>query len=162
MRLFFSVFLFFLALWDVEETTAQGVKFVRDISPAEGIIMPQEIPYREEICLNGKWDFQPVDIPEDWQPNTGIAPELMLPVADKWEKTQIKIPSPWNVNEWGAGSKVGKDTDKPYAPSSLYYPSYPLSWGKVKMGWLRRSFNVPSSWTGKRIVLHFEAVMGDF
>jgi beta-galactosidase len=162
MKLFFSVFLFFLALWDVEETAAQGVKFMRDISPAEGIFTPQEIPYREEICLNGKWDFQPVDIPKGWQPNTGIAPELIPPVADKWEKTQIKIPSPWNVNEWGAGSKVGMGTDKPYAPSSLYYPSYPLSWGKVKMGWLRRSFNVPSSWTGKRIVLHFEAVMGDF
>ncbi|MDP4238195.1 MAG: glycoside hydrolase family 2 TIM barrel-domain containing protein [Bacteroidota bacterium] len=141
---------------------AQGVKFRRDFSPAEGIVKPQEAPYREEICLNGKWDFQPVNIPKDWKSNTGNAPELMPPIEGKWERTKIKIPSPWNVNEWGGGSKVGKGTDRPYSPSSVYYPSYPQSWADVRMAWLRRSFQIPSSWNGKRIVLHFEAVMGDF
>ena len=29
------------------------------------------------------------------------------------------------------------------------------------MGWLKRTFNVPREWDGKRIVLHFEAVAGD-
>jgi beta-galactosidase len=159
-----SVFIrvLFLSLFIPQNVCAQGVKFMRDISPAEGIVFPQENPYREEISLNGKWDFQPVSIPEDWLPNTGVAPLLPPPVKDRWETTPIKIPSPWNVNEWGAGSKTGEGTDEPYAPSSVYYPSYPSNWGNVKMGWLRRSFTVPSSWSGKRIVLHFEAVMGDF
>lgn len=29
------------------------------------------------------------------------------------------------------------------------------------MGWLRRNFNVPKTWIGKRLILHFEAVAGD-
>ncbi|MDB5030250.1 glycoside hydrolase family 2 TIM barrel-domain containing protein, partial [Mucilaginibacter sp.] len=141
---------------------AQGIKFNRDISPAEGIISPQEKPYREEICLNGRWDFQPVAISQDWKPNMGIAPELTPPEAGKWEETKIKIPSPWNVNSWGGGSNVGKGTNQPYAPSSVYYPSYPKSWESVRMGWLKRQFTVPAKWVGKRIIVHFEAVMGDF
>ncbi|HTH83644.1 MAG TPA: glycoside hydrolase family 2 TIM barrel-domain containing protein [Mucilaginibacter sp.] len=141
---------------------SQGVKFNHDFSPAEGIIKPQEQPYREEICLNGKWDFQPVAIPANWVANQGIAPELTAPQDGKWEDTKIKIPSPWNVNSWGGGSNVGKGTNQPYSPSSVYYPSYPKSWEGVRMGWLKRQFNVPVQWTGKRILVHFEAVMGDF
>ena len=141
---------------------SQGVKFNHDISPGEGYIKPQENPYRQEICLNGSWDFQPVAIPAGWVANKGIAPELSLPEASKWETTKIKIPSPWNVNTWGAGRNVGKGTNSPYAPSSVYYPSYPKSWDNVRMGWLKRSFTVPQKWVGKRIMVHFEAVMGDF
>lgn len=140
---------------------AQGVKFPGDLSPAEGLIKPQEKPYRQEICLNGKWDFQPVAIPKGWVAGNGTPPDLPMPEADKWERTQIKIPSPWNVNEWGGGSKVGADTDLPYAPGSVYYPSYPASWSKARMGWLKRVFAVPNSWKGKRVVLHFEAVAGE-
>jgi len=29
------------------------------------------------------------------------------------------------------------------------------------MGWMRRIFRVPARWTGKRMVLHFDAVAGD-
>jgi beta-galactosidase len=162
LKILFAIGLSILMFFPSEKIEAQGVKFMRDISPAEGIVFPPENPYRDEICLNGKWDFQPISIPPDWTPNTGAAPLLTPPIKDKWETTPIKIPSPWNINEWGAGSEVGEGTDNPYAPSSIYYPSYPLKWGNVKMGWLRRSFTVPSSWSEKRIVLHFEAVMGDF
>ncbi len=161
MKISFQSVLLFSSLIFAEVTFSQGVTFMHDISPAEGIIKPQEAPYRDEICLNGKWDFQPVTLPGDWEPNTGIAPELTLPKSDKWEKTQIKIPSPWNVNEWGGGSRVGKGTDKPYAPSSVYFPSYPLNWGGVRMGWLKRSFTMPDAWLGRRVLLHFEAVMGE-
>ncbi|MDB5110226.1 MAG: beta-galactosidase, partial [Mucilaginibacter sp.] len=128
----------------------------------EGLIKPQEKPFREEICLNGKWDFQPVPVPSGWVAGNGVPPELTNPELGNWENTKIKIPSPWNVNEWGAGSKVGKGTNQPYAPSSVYYPSYPASWGSVRMGWLKRNFTVPVKWEGKRVLLHFEAVMGDF
>jgi beta-galactosidase len=156
------LFLVFIFIIDQHRGEAQGVKFMRDISPSEGLVKPQEAPYREEICLNGSWDFQPVDVPADWKTGTGIPPELTSPQPDKWEKTKIKIPSPWNVNEWGGGSRVGKGTNAPYAPSSVYYPSYPRSWGRVRMGWLKRSFNVPAAWDSRRIILHFEAVMGEF
>jgi len=157
------VFLFaVIILFHTASLLAQGVQFMRDISPAEGMVKPQEKPFRQEICLNGSWDFQPVAVPNDWKPGNGVPPELTAPLEGKWEQTKIKIPSPWNVNGWGGGSKVGKGTDSPYSPSSVYYPSYPQSWENVKMGWLRRNFEVPGVWRGERIILHFEAVMGDF
>lgn len=140
---------------------SQGIRFNRDISPAEGMVKPQEKPFRDEVCLNGSWDFQPVAVPKDWKYGNGTPPELTAPQSDKWETVKLKIPSPWNVNEWGGGSKVGDGTDKPYAPSSVYYPSYPQSWGGERMGWLRRNFTVPKSFSGKQVLLHFEAVIGD-
>ncbi|HEY4325064.1 MAG TPA: glycoside hydrolase family 2 TIM barrel-domain containing protein [Mucilaginibacter sp.] len=142
-------------------SAAQGVKFNRDLSPAEGLIKPQEKPCRDEICLNGSWDFQPVPVPTDWVSGKGIPPTLVDPDAAKWESTKIKIPSPWNVNEWGGGSKVGPGTNLPYAPSSVYYPSYPQNWAQVKIGWLRRKFSVPATWKNKRLIIHFEAVAGE-
>jgi beta-galactosidase len=140
---------------------AQGVKFNRDLSPAEGLIKPQEKPHRNEICLNGRWEFQPIAVPGNWISGKGTAPELTNPDPDKWEGTKIKIPSPWNVNDWGGGINVGQGSNSPYAPGSVYYPSYPAGWVNVKMGWLRRYFVVPADWKGKRAVLHFEAVAGD-
>ncbi|MDB5111940.1 MAG: beta-galactosidase, partial [Mucilaginibacter sp.] len=59
-----------------QNTFAQGVIFNRDMSPAEGLIKPQEKPFREEICLNGKWDFQPVPVPSGWVAGNGVPPEL--------------------------------------------------------------------------------------
>jgi len=159
--LFTCVVLAWQVICFTNKSSAQGVIFKRDLSPAEGLLKPQEKPYRDEICLNGRWDFQPVAIPANWVPGRGIAPELTMPDPDKWEDTKIKIPSPWNVNEWGGGSKVGKGTDLPYAPSSVYYPSYPANWAHVRMGWLKRSFVVPPAWKGKRLLLHFEAVAGE-
>ena len=37
-----------------ETMTAQNraVVFDRDFSPAEGLVIPQEKPYRDEVCLN--------------------------------------------------------------------------------------------------------------
>lgn len=137
------------------------VEFSRDFAPAEGWVKSVEQPYRQEICLNGRWQFQPVSVPKDWKRGTGVAPQMIMPAADQWEATPIKIPSPWNVNTWGAGRHVGEGTPHPYWPSSVYYPSYPSHWDGVEMGWLRRTFRVPESWGDRRIVLHFEAVGGD-
>ena len=161
-ELIFKGILLVVLFFSQENVFSQGVVFNRDISPAEGWVKPQEKPFREEICLNGQWDFQPVAVPENWQQGTGIAPELSGPVDGKWENVKIKIPSPWNVNEWGGGSETGEGTNQPYSPSSVYYPSYPKSWGGVRMGWLRRTFSIPESWNGKRAIVHFEAVIGDF
>lgn len=138
-----------------------GVTFPRAFAPEEGWIKPMEQPYRQELCLNGRWQFQPLPVPRDWKRDTGTAPELPEPVTDKWEPTLIKVPSPWNVNTWGAGRNVGAGTAHPYWPSSVYYPSYPARWDGVEMGWLRRTFRVPAAWGDRRIVLHFEAVGGD-
>lgn len=139
----------------------QQVVFSRDFSPAEGLVIPQEKPYREEVCLNGRWELQCVVVPSSWKSGSGIAPELTAPQSDKWEKVKIKIPSAINVNDWGRGSKVGEGTQRPYTPSSVYFPSYPEHWVRARMGWLRRNFRIPADWEQKRVLLHFEAVAGD-
>lgn len=143
------------------ESAFAGVVFPRAFAPEEGWTKPVEQPFRQELCLNGRWQFQPMPTPRDWKRDTGTPPELPEPLADKWEPTLIKIPSPWNVNTWGAGRNVGAGTPHPYWPSSVYYPSYPPHWDGVEMGWLRRTFRVPAGWGDRRIVLHFEAVGGD-
>lgn len=140
---------------------AGRVTFARDFAPAEGWVKPVEQPWRQDICLNGRWQFQPAPVPREWKRNEGIAPELPPPVSGKWDAIPIKIPSPWNVNTWGAGRNVGAGTDRPYWPSSVYYPSYAQQWDNVEMGWIRRTFRVPDSWADRRVILHFEAVGGE-
>ena len=73
--LFTCVVLAWQVICFTNKSSAQGVIFKRDLSPAEGLLKPQEKPYRDEICLNGRWDFQPVAIPANWVPGRGIAPE---------------------------------------------------------------------------------------
>ena len=151
----------FLLISNLELVNAQGVVFQKDFSPAEGLITIQEQPFRNEICLNGYWDLQLVSVPSNWQSGTGNAPELTNPLPDKWETVKIKIPSPINVNNWGAGQNVGEGTNLPYAPSSVYYPSYPKEWGSARMAWLKKTVTIPSGWKNKNIILHFEAIAGE-
>jgi beta-galactosidase len=157
----FTLLNIFLLFFGIAITKAQKVIFPRDFSPAEGLVTPQEKPYRDEVCLNGYWELQSVPVPSSWEGGTGVAPELPVPQEDKWEMVKIKIPSAINVNDWGRGGNVGEGTRNPYTPSSVYYPSYPDNWKHIRMGWLRKSFHVPVGWDGKRLLLHFEAVAGD-
>jgi beta-galactosidase len=142
------------------QSASSAVVFTEPFSPAEGMVAAVEKPLRQEICLNGTWDFQPVFVPSSWVQNMGVAPELPEP-GDDWESTPIRIPSPWNVNSWGNGRNVGEGTERPYVADSVYYPSYPSSWEGIEMGWLRRIVTLPEEFTGKRIILHFEAVAGE-
>ncbi len=123
-----------------------SVAFDHVFSPQEGLTVPIEQPWRQEICLNGSWEFQPVDLPAGYDLKNG-APVLPAPSPNGWSVTPIRVPSPWNVNafRWGGGPT---------------FPSYPAAWEKARMGWLRRQFTVPSGWQGKRLILHFEAVSG--
>lgn len=142
-------------------TQAQNrVIFARDFSPNEGIVAAPEKPFRQELCLNGRWQFQPVPLPADYVRNTGTPPEIAKPDEARWETTPLKLPSPWNVNTWGNGRNVGQGTARPYTADSVYYPSYPAAWDGVEMGWLRRSFRVPADWKNQRFILHFEGVAG--
>lgn len=140
--------------------TQNRVEFTHPFAPSEGFVKAPEMPARQEISLNGRWQFQPLPVPATFKVDSGIPPELILPTANNWEATPIKIPSAWNVNTWGNGRNAGEGTDHPYVADSLYYPSYPAAWDGVKMGWLRRSFRIPPHWGARRIVLHFEAVAG--
>jgi beta-galactosidase len=124
----------------------------RVFAPSEGYISKIEKPLRKEICLNGRWDFQAVELPSSYRQGKGIAPELPLPQNDKWDKVKIKIPSPWNINAFANQNLEG--------PDHRNFPSYPQEWEKVKMAWMKKTVTVPADWNNDKIVLHFEAVAG--
>ena len=118
------------------------VRYPHVFNPVGTIVDESEKPSRDAICLNGSWQFMPVfetDINKFTKPETF-----------KWETTPIKIPSPWNVNSYAKGD--GGDF--------IAYPSYPESWDNATMGWMRKEFELPTSWKGKRLILHFEAIAG--
>jgi beta-galactosidase len=140
-----------LSLFAIQFTRHSECKvlFSSQFAPQEGLVSPPELPFRKEICLNGLWRFQPISIPANFQPGHG-APPMPLPTRDAWDSALIRIPSPWNVNSFSEGT--GGDF--------RCFPSYPKSWEKAQMGWLRRDFNVPKNWRNRRVLLDFEAVAG--
>ena len=77
---------------------AQGVQFDRTFAPQDGLVCQYEKPAREEICLNGTWPFQGDE-------NTEV-PGEQSSAPQNWDKTPIKIPSPWNVNSLVMGDRV--------------------------------------------------------
>jgi hypothetical protein len=130
----------------------QNIIDYNEFSTETGTLKPGESDFRSEICLNGKWDFQPIDLPDDFIPGEST-PELPLPNPDRWESVKLKVPSPWNINGLVDGDGIpGGDF--------VCYPSYPESWKQFKMGWMKRTFHVPEDWGDKAILLHFEAVCG--
>ena len=135
-------------------TQTGPVRFPREFAPVPGFVLAMEKPLRQELCLNGRWQFQPVATPQGWTAGKDAPPALPEPKADGWDATPIKIPSPWNMNALDSfGAVDGADYRS--------FPSYPALWEKAEMGWLRREFKVPKDWGDRRIVLHFEAVSGD-
>ena len=148
-----NVFKLLLPLLALALPSQAQVMFNRDFAPQEGLVAPAEKPYRNEICLNGSWQFQPVALPTDYKKNQGPTPTLTAATPEGWDVTPIRIPSPWNVNAFPDEKGLGGDFRT--------YPSYPDSWKSVQMGWLRRSFTVPAGWRGQRLILRFGAVAGD-
>ncbi|HEX4084482.1 MAG TPA: glycoside hydrolase family 2 TIM barrel-domain containing protein [Chthoniobacteraceae bacterium] len=132
---------------------ATHTEFSAPFAPSEDYVKPAEKPYRQDLCLNGLWQFQPVALPGQFREGHDAPPALPVPNETAWDGTPIRIPSPWNVNAFADKDGQGGDFRT--------YPSYPASWEKVKMGWLRKTFTVPANWQGKRIQLHFAAVAGD-
>ncbi len=129
------------------------VDFDHPFAPSETWVKAPEKPLRDDISLNGSWQFQPVALPEGFKEGMDPAPPLPPPTEDGWDKTAVKVPSPWNVNSFADHNGQGGDF--------RCYPSYPQAWESVKMGWLRRPFTVPASWKGRRILIHFAAAAGD-
>jgi beta-galactosidase len=94
-----------------------------------------------------------MELPADYRQGKGIPPELPLPHADKWHKTPVKIPSPWNINSFANRQLEG--------PDHRNYPSYPQEWENVRMAWMKKTVAIPPDWAGNRIILHFEAIAGN-
>lgn len=78
-------------------------------APHEGLVNRTERQWRDEICLNGYWDFQAVAVPESYRYGSGVAPELSEPAPDRWSDVKIRIPSPWNANSFVYRDLEGPD-----------------------------------------------------
>lgn len=128
---------------------AQQVLFERPFAPAETFTKPSERPYRDDICLNGSWQFSPRTDARSLSQEQLLDPGL--PKNFLWETTALKVPSPWNVNSFAR---------EPGGGDFVCYPSYPKAWDTVKAGWLMRKFSLKKQWAGKRLILHFDAVAG--
>jgi beta-galactosidase len=128
-------------------------RFREIFSPTERLVKAVEQPYRQDICLNGAWQFQPMVLPDGFQEGQDPTPALSAADPSRWEERPVYVPSPWNVNSFADHHGEGGDFH--------CYPSYPEAWETVEMGWLRKTCTVPADWTGHRILLHFDAVAGD-
>lgn len=91
-------------------------------------------PARQIISLTGEWEFQPSEL------------SLPEPVDEKWEKSRVVVPIPWNAN--GFNEQFGGDF--------VCQPSYPKAWNSLRAGWMRKSFQGPGSTPGDRWFLRFE------
>lgn len=111
-------------------------------SPLPGMVSSEELPYRDELCLNGQWSFMPV-----YGNDIGA---FKLPGQFSWDPVKIRIPSPWNVNSFASGDGGDFRT----------FPSYPKAWENATIGWMKRELVLPESWSKKIITLHFEAIAG--
>ena len=49
------------------------VEFTRAFAPSDGMVAEVEKPLRDEMCLNGSWQFQPMPMPADYKKGTGHA-----------------------------------------------------------------------------------------
>jgi len=120
----------------------QSIHYESVFNPVKGMVKDLEKPVRNEICLNGKWKIQTLY-------NVG-SNDFNIPDQFNWEATDIKIPSPWNVNNFTDGK--GGDF--------LAYPSYPVKWKSAVMAWMQKKVFIPSNWQGKQMILHFEGILG--
>jgi len=57
-------------------TNSQKLLYPYPFAPSEGLVNKTEKEHRQEICLNGYWDFQPIASPKDYKQGKGAAPEL--------------------------------------------------------------------------------------
>lgn len=128
------------------------LQFKEQFAPSDNWVKHSEQPYRQAICLNGLWQFEPIALPPNFREGADPAPELPASKGN-WDKVAIRIPSPWNVNSFADNKGQGGDF--------ATFPSYPKEWEKIRMGWLKKTIKVPATWKGQHIQLHFEAVAGD-
>jgi len=131
-----------------QEELAKPAEYKGEFAPAEMMVRGPEKEVREDLCLNGRWDFQPIYGPCNMEKSPAfgfevpdLAPDLPRADPDRWEALPMRIPSSWNQGD--------------------FFPSHPEKWEEAQMGWLRKSFDVPAGWDGKRFILHFAAVSGD-
>lgn len=114
---------------------------------------------KELILLNGEWDFH-------WVKEPSLRPQNFYQEnydTSQWDK--IKVPSSWQLSGY----------DKPIYTNFLF--PFRVRWPKIMgsqpkkytanefpnpVGSYKREFEIPSSWTGSDVTLHFAGVESAF
>ena len=109
-------------------------------------------------CLNGWWDFLPVD--------TTTEIPVQVP-ATGWNPEAVLTPSWWTKSRW-AVRRRGERQYRLLPKTDAYHPDdeflfdaygYPLEWAQKRSGWLRREWVQEKQATGTRSVLTLKGVM---
>jgi beta-galactosidase len=104
-------------------------------------------PYTQS--LNGTWRFH-------WAPVPEAAPApFHEPGFDDRGWATIAVPSNWEME--GFGDPVFRNVHQPFPATPPLPPS-----DDNPVGSYRRTFRLPDSWQGRRVLLHFEAVKSAF
>jgi beta-galactosidase len=97
------------------------------------------------LSLNGKWKFK-------WSECPDKAPwDFYQSTYDVSGWDEISVPSDWQMQ--GFGDPKFRNVQQPF-PSDP--PNPPVDYNPV--GSYRRTFTIPDSWSGRRILLYFEGV----
>lgn len=96
------------------------------------------------LSLDGQWKFNWVAKPAD-RPLDFYKPDYN---ADTWK--EIKVPSNWEVQGYGTPIYISGGFGFPKNPPHVPHYDNPV-------GSYRRYFNMPASWQGKKVFLHFES-----
>lgn len=102
---------------------------------------------RQNICINGLWDFCPGDGSLNRMP-------------EKWEE-KIVVPSPWNINSFSAPQEFNFQKECVFLRGGDFdlFPQYPKIWERAESGWYKTEFYIPEEWKGNNISLCFNAVL---
>jgi len=133
--------------------------FIRYASPTEALRHASaEIPLEERwkaspftLLLNGQWKFH-------WSSNVLVRPkDFYKPDFSDEDWALLPVPSCWQMHGYGYPIYV-----------NMMWGDSKCPWGKMDppriphdrnpVGSYRRAFTLPKSWTGRRIVLHFDGV----
>jgi len=120
MKIKYSILIFMMLFIIGSSVSGQHIIFSHEFAPSDDHVKFMERPYRDDICLNGSWNFYPVDHAEKLSRLDIMNPSV--PSDPSWETTKLKVPSPWNVNSFAKGD--GGDF--------VTYPSYSGKMGKDK------------------------------
>jgi len=102
----------------------------------------EQSPYY--LCLSGTWKFNWVKRPDE-RPL-----DFYKDSYDTRDWHDIKVPGNWELQ--GFGTPIYTNVTYPYPKNAPYIPHSDNPVGSYK-----RNFELPASWDGRRVYLHFEA-----
>ena len=128
--------------------------FVPFAEPAQALAGDGENSSRY-FSLNGQWQFS-------WAPRPEESPERFYEATfDDTQWDTIPVPSNWEMHGYGTPIYVSAGypfrIDPPRVTTEPE-PSYTAFAERNPVGCYRRTFALPSDWTGRRVFLHFAGV----